>query len=218
MWLIIDDDNEPAPENVPQASEGDTESFGAWGHTGFCNCRIQNIPNHPAKLNFPLDKTEKDIFVQLFQGLFPNNVLETIISETNKTISGDPLSYGELLQWIGLWVLMSTVDGSDRRAFWSTHEIDIFEGAPFHLACFMTWNRFENILNNMKYTSTCTPSFHDCFWEVRYMLDCWNENMGKNLSQNGFFVGTMSHCTTAHIQQTSAHRNNTNKAQKAAVN
>ena len=80
----IDNNNEPAPENVPQASEGDTESiFGAWGHTGFCNRRIQNIPNHPAKLNFPLDKMEKDIFVQLFQGQFPNNVLETIIVKTN---------------------------------------------------------------------------------------------------------------------------------------
>ena len=110
----IDDDNQPAPENVPQASEGDTESiFGAWEYTGFCNHCIQNIPNHPAKLNFPLDKMEKDNFVQLFLGLFPNNVLKTIISETNKTISGDPLSYGELLRWIGLWVLMSTVDGSD---------------------------------------------------------------------------------------------------------
>ena len=37
-------------------------------------------------------------------------------------------------------------------------------------------------------------------------------------SQNGFFVSMTSHCTTAHIQQTSAHRNDTNKAQKAAVN
>ena len=50
------------------------------------------------------------------------------------------------------------------------------------------------------------------------MLDCWNENMGKNFSQNGFFVSMMSHCTTAHIQQKSVHRNNTNKAQKVAVN
>ena len=32
----IDNDNDLAPENVPQASECDTESiFGAWGHTGF---------------------------------------------------------------------------------------------------------------------------------------------------------------------------------------
>ena len=37
-------------------------------------------------------------------------------------------------------------------------------------------------------------------------------------SQNGFFVGMMSHCTTAHIQQTSVHRNNTSKEQKATVN
>ena len=169
----------------------------------------------------------KDIFVQLFQGLFPNNVLETIISETNKTISGDPLSYGKLLRWIGLRVLMSTVDGSDRQAFWSMHEIDIFEGALFRLACFMTRNRSENILNNMMYTNINEGNVDDNAMAklgVLFFAGSDNGERGKcskllcKHSQNGFFVGTMSHCTTGHIQQTSVHRNNTNKVQKVAVN
>ena len=58
----------------------------------------------------------------------------------------NPVSYGEWLSWIGLWVLMSTVDGSDRRSFWSSKEVNIYEGAPFRLMKFMSQNRFEEIL------------------------------------------------------------------------
>ena len=53
----IDDDNEPAPENVPQTSDNNNQVFGEWAHTGLCYRHMQNIPNNPAKLNFPLDTT-----------------------------------------------------------------------------------------------------------------------------------------------------------------
>ena len=61
-----------------------------------------------------------------------------MVTEMNKKISRDPLTYGELLKWIGLWVLMSTVNGSDRWSFWLTRDIDIFQGVPFHLTEFMS--------------------------------------------------------------------------------
>ena len=113
----IDDDNEPAPENVPRNSDNNTGVFGEWGHTGFCHRRIQNMPNNPAKLIFGINPTTDDICVQLFEGLFPANFQDKMVTEMNKKISGDPVTYGELLKWIGLWVLMSTVDGSDQRSF-----------------------------------------------------------------------------------------------------
>ena len=54
-----------------------------------------------------------NVNLQLFEGLFPKEYLENVVlTETNQHLN-DPLSYGELLHWIGLWVLMSTVDGSD---------------------------------------------------------------------------------------------------------
>ena len=142
------------------------------GHTGFCHHHIQNMPNNPAKLIFGINPTTDDIYVQLFEGLFTANFLDKMVTEMNKKISGDPVTYGELLKWIGLWVLMLTVDGSDRRSFWSTHNIDIFKGAPFRLAAFMSRNRFENILNNLVYTSADPTAFHDPFWEVRWMIQC----------------------------------------------
>ena len=56
----------------------------------------------------------------------------------------------------------------------------MFEGARFCLAAFMTRNRFENMLNNIVYNTNDPPDFHDCFWEVRWMLKCWNDNMASN--------------------------------------
>ena len=66
--------------------------------------------------------------------MFPRDVLDTIIEGVNKKISGDPITYGELLHWIGVWVMMSTVAGSDRRRFWLTRDLDIFEGSFFTLS------------------------------------------------------------------------------------
>ena len=153
--------------------------FGEWGHTGFCHHRMQNMPNNPAKLNFGIDTTADDIYVQLFEGLFPANLLDMMVTEMNKKISLDHITYGELLKWIGLWVLMSTVNSSDRWSFWLMCDIDIFQGAPFCLTEFMSRNQFENILNNLVYNSVDPPVFHDHFWEVRRMISCWNQSMSK---------------------------------------
>ena len=53
-------------------------------------------------------------FLQLFEGLFPMEVIQCIIDSVNdKLTSEQPLTHGEFLRWIGVWVLISTVDGSD---------------------------------------------------------------------------------------------------------
>ena len=92
------------------------------------------------------------------------------------------MSYGELLWWIGVWILISTVDGTDHHSFWSTKEVDPFEGAPFCVTSFISRHRFENLLINLGYTKNAPPPFRDCFWEVREMLSLWNKNMGTQFS------------------------------------
>ena len=74
------------------------------------------MQNHKAKINFHIDN-EDDYYLQLFEGMFPRDVLDTIIEGVNKQISGDPITYGELLHWIGLWVMMSTVAGGIIEVF-----------------------------------------------------------------------------------------------------
>ena len=91
-----------------------------------------------------------------------------------------PISYGELLSWLGLWILMSTVDGSDRRSFWSMKEPNKFDGAPFQLNEYMSRKRFEEILGAITYTTNNPPAMLDRFWEVRGLIDPWNSNMEEN--------------------------------------
>ena len=98
---------------------------------------LQICKNHKAKINFHID-TEDDYYLQLFEGMFPRDILDAMVDGVNKQITGDPIAYGELQHWIGLWVMMSTVAGSDCRRFWLTCDLDIFDGCFFTLSNYMT--------------------------------------------------------------------------------
>ena len=122
----IDNDNEPAPENIPSpqddASQHNSILSGDWGHDGICFRRQHgicfqrqlNVPNQKARLHSDLDvHSGSDINLQLVEGLFPTEYLQQVVLvEMNKKLE-ESLTFGELLRWIGVWVLMSTVDGSD---------------------------------------------------------------------------------------------------------
>ena len=178
----IDDDNNPAPENVPTTATTSSSVFGNWGHDGICFSKQQGNQDHCASLNVPVDQNADDKNLQLFEILFPKKwMIEVVVPKTKEKLD-DPLTYSELLRWIGLWLLMSTVDGSDHWSFWSTKNLNIFEGAPFRLNMFMTRNRFEKILNALTYTDCDSPAFRDRFWEVRQMIGAWNNNMTRNFS------------------------------------
>ena len=90
------------------------------------------------------------------------------------------MTYGELLCWIGLWIIMSTCDGSDHHSSGSNKNPDIFEGCHFHLQQFMSRYRFEGILTAIKYTNSNPPAYKDRFWEVRQLLESWNNNMATS--------------------------------------
>ena len=61
----VDDDNEPAPENIPTTSMSPTVLSNEWGHSGICFRRQNSIANIPAKLIIPVDTTRDDINLQL---------------------------------------------------------------------------------------------------------------------------------------------------------
>ena len=131
--IDIDDDNELAPENVPRTMDSSSWMLSSeWSHTGFCYRKSQNLGDSQARLNFPVDPTINGYYVQLF-------ALTVVIDKVNKSMHGeDDLTYGEFLWWIGMWVLMLTVDGANGCSFWSSKKFDPFEGAPFCLTAFMS--------------------------------------------------------------------------------
>jgi hypothetical protein len=117
----IDDDNQPLPENIPNIDETIPSILADnWGHDGICFRKQAEVGQGKARLLFHVDPKDEFLLLKIFEGLFPKAYLETVlIVETNKKLDGRPLTYGELLKWIGMWVIMSTVDGSSRRSFWS---------------------------------------------------------------------------------------------------
>ena len=129
--IDIDDDNEPAPKNVPRTMDSSNQMLSTeWGHTGFCYRKSQNLGDSWARLNFPVDPTTNGYYVQLFKRLFPKQVLTVVIDNVNENMNGeDDLTYGEFLWWIGIWVLMLTVDGANCHSFWLSNNVDPFEGA-----------------------------------------------------------------------------------------
>ena len=110
----IDDNNEPAPENVPAPTDDPVGYISTdQGHNGFCFRRINNMTEHHARLKFPCDPTNSSYYLHLFEGLFPKELVLLIIDKVNETIDGEKVTDGEFLHWIGLWLLMFTVDGTD---------------------------------------------------------------------------------------------------------
>ena len=103
-----------------------------------------------------------------------------VVVETNKIIEGNPLTVGEFLKFIGVWLLLSMTSGHKRRDFWSASEVDIFQGALFRLHGIISKTRFEAILRALKITNCAKPPFNDRFWEVRQVLQMWKHHVQEN--------------------------------------
>lgn len=176
-----DDDNLPAPENQPQAGSAAENIMGEWSDNGTCPRKMAGARDTNAAINFPFGLTPS--LVHLFEMFFMKTFLkDVILSNINTKIKGDVVTYGEFLRWIGMWFLMATIQGPQRRDFWATSPIDIYDGAPFRLNGIMSRNRFETILKAISYTSSTPPTYTDRFHEVRDMIEAWNANMVQNFT------------------------------------
>ena len=175
VWQIlpgmVDDDNQPLPENIPTPAEEGQDApqfFSTWDHSGDCYHCLAGGYKHKARLSLYTDM--KPTIQQLFEMFFFKQYVEgIIIPQTNICLQKEkhrPVSYGEFLHWLGLWFLMSTINGPDRPDFWSMGEVDCFIGAPLRLGSFMSRKRFEAILKALAITARQPPAFRDRFWEV----------------------------------------------------
>ena len=180
--MDVDDDNEPVPEILVHTAPPPPSVLSQeWGHEGFCLRKSSNIPDAKPKLVYLVDTTRNDVNLQLFEHFFPRAFMEDVmIAETNKILDQHPLSYGELLHWIRLWVLISMVDGSDCQSFWLMKKVNMYKGAPYHLSSYMTWRHFEEILSALRYTNRTPTQQRDRFWEIRQLIEVWNVHMMEN--------------------------------------
>jgi len=175
--LMIDDDNEPAPENVPNNNSNANIQFFEWGINGnICNRMQTGATKVRARiLNFLQEV--RPTTLQLFELLFPKSfVIDVMLKKMNEQVT-QQITYGEFLRFIGLWFLMATTHFDRRNDFWSTQPPDPFHGVLLRFNDWMSRARFEEIVSALQYTDEQPPAYLDKFWEVCQMLDAFNNNM-----------------------------------------
>ena len=113
---MIDEDNLLAPENLPSTedSTGATDDImGLWTHSGICEWKATIQRNAKPELTFWTSSLSNPSNLNLFEGLFFLSFIKTtILPQTNQNLphGKKPILYGEFLRWIGLWILMGTIN------------------------------------------------------------------------------------------------------------
>ena len=178
--MDIDDDNDPAPENIPTNTEPSTNTvFNEWGDNGVCQRKAVGAINVGATVKNML-RDAKPSALSLFEHFFPKEfVLETLLPATNENLNIS-LQYGEFLRFVGVILIMSTTHYGGRSDLWSQQPISPFEGVSFRLNEIMSRYRFDAIVHALGFTNKTPPTYRDRFWEVRDMLAAWNKNMADN--------------------------------------
>ena len=103
----IDDDNEPAPDNIPTA-EPTPNTNQTWGWDGIDHRQRMNVLDVSPTFNHGLSEESNHLsnsaLVTLFIRFFPRSYLEdVIVKATNEDIGDEPLAtFGELLRSIGI--------------------------------------------------------------------------------------------------------------------
>lgn len=177
----VDNDDEPAPENVgPAPTEGGPQ-FSNWGE-GTIDPRVGQHDTGPRLKTVPAGQETNLTPLQLFLLFFPVDYIKEVLLPA--TIAADPtladeLSFGCFLRFLGLILIISCYHVQNIRSWFSTQPPHEFDDAPFRLNHIMSRNLFNRIRQALRFNKETPPEFQDKFWEVRPLFEHWNRNMDR---------------------------------------
>jgi hypothetical protein len=105
--LMVDDDRDPAPENVPLVDVFEVDNACSWGWDGICNRKITGATNiRPSFTSLHGTIMQTISYVTMFLVFFPRKFIEEVmIQEMNKHLEYY-VTLGEVLRYIGLWLVI----------------------------------------------------------------------------------------------------------------
>ena len=194
LGFAVDDDNEPAPGNVPAPTTppGTTEPVNSlfqghnqkWRSDLFVDPRNQNGCSNIGPSLPTVDTPAALSILEMFLLFFGVRLLKIIEDSTNASLPPGKVKIrkGELIRFFGMILGMATTVGFNRNEFWKTREErnKSLRCSPYDYNNFMSKSRFELILKHLSFTSRSPPTFRDKFWRIREMIEVWNEN-AKNV-------------------------------------
>ena len=180
----VDDDNEPAPENVPDTAQTTNTAdtmYGEWNSCTICHRLTEGLRHEKAKLLCDIDNGPTSSYLDYYIYFLPTDYIQNILlKESNKAGNNENITWGELLVYIGLWFLMaSTATGCDRRSYWDNSPTNPWNGAPYRFNEYMSLTRFDYITKILTFHSPPFPEYTDKFHEVRELLQSYNDHMKK---------------------------------------
>ena len=103
---------------------------------------------------------------------------DVLLVMTSKNLVGSPVSWGEMLTYLGLWFPVSYVaTGGNTRTYWDNLVPIPFKGAPLQTTQLMSFACFDAIKKALSFTDITSPLYRDKYWEVRQMIHAWNWHM-----------------------------------------
>ena len=154
----VDDDNEPAPENLPNQGQSPNpvdSIYGEWNSCTICHRLTEGLRHEKAKLINDIDNGPASSYLDYYIYFLPTDYIKKILlTQSNKTGKNESITWGELLVYIGLWFLMSsTATGCDRRSYWDNSSINPWNGAPYRFNEYMSLTRFDYITKVLTFHS-----------------------------------------------------------------
>ena len=173
LGFCVDDDSDPAPENIPSPSDKPNEcTYKEWNSVPWDERKLIGVNDILPTLT-RADPTLHTVLGYFTHFLPITFIKDTVLPATNAGLS-DPLTWDEFLRFLGLIFVMATTQGNARRDFWANDAPEMFSGAPFRLNSFMSRRRFENILRQLKFTSEAPPAFKHPFHPVSDLIRAFN--------------------------------------------
>ena len=87
---------------------------------------------------------------------------DVLLGIKSNNLEGGPVSWGKILTYIGLWLLMSSVaTGGNMRAYWDNSDPIPFKGSHFRLHSFMSFEHFDAITKSLSFNDNYTPLYRD---------------------------------------------------------
>ena len=143
----VDNDSDPAPENVPAAATPSTTIciYLDWGSNTLDLRRNNNLSSYKAVLR-GFDMATKNRLLAQFLHFLPVDFIKEVFLEPMNLLIVPPCLFPEFMRFLALMLLIATTQGCSRREFWSTDDVDIFFGAPICFNHLMSCMSFEAII------------------------------------------------------------------------
>ena len=74
---------------------------------------------------------------------------------------------------------MSTVVRPSRDSFFLNKVCDELNVSPFQVSHYMSRRRFDKMLTAIRYSKSDPPPYKDRLWEVKNLIQAWNDNMNS---------------------------------------